>query len=41
MRCDQGGRGETSELLASVYGRFTERFDTPDLMGARALLDEP
>jgi hypothetical protein len=25
--------------LASVYGRFTERFDTLDLQEAKALLD--
>ena len=27
------------ELLAPVYGRFTEGFDTADLRAARALLD--
>jgi hypothetical protein len=27
-------------LLAPVYGRFTEGFDTPDLKDAKALLDE-
>jgi hypothetical protein len=27
-------------LLARVYGRFTEGFDTPDLQDAKALLDE-
>jgi hypothetical protein len=27
-------------LLADVFGWFTEGFDTPDLVDARALLDE-
>jgi len=30
---------EARELLAEVYGRFTEGFNTPDLQGARALLE--
>ena len=30
----------TRELLAAVYGSFTERFDTADLKEAKALLDE-
>jgi hypothetical protein len=30
----------TRELLAPVYGWFTERFDTRDLKEAKALLDE-
>jgi len=29
----------TGELLAPVYGWFTEGFDTPDLKEAKALLD--
>ena len=34
------GRGtEAHDLVASVYGRFTEGFDTADLRTARALLD--
>ena len=37
---DQGKRKETRELLAPVYGWFTEGFDTRDLKEARALLDE-
>jgi len=37
---DQGKRDEARELLASVYGRFTEGFDTLDLKEAKALLDE-
>ena len=28
------------DLLAPVYGWFTEGFDTPDLKDAKALLDE-
>ena len=37
--CDQGKRTEAHDLLASVYGRFTEGFDTLDLKEAKALLD--
>ena len=37
---DQGKRNEARELLAPVYGWFTEGFDTPDLKQAKALLDE-
>jgi predicted ATPase len=37
---DQGKRKEARELLAPVYGWFTEGFDTLDLKQARALLDE-
>ncbi len=37
---DQGKRNEARELLASVYGWFTEGFDTLDLKEAKALLDE-
>jgi predicted ATPase len=36
---DQGRRAEARDLLAPVYGWFTEGFDTPDLKDARALLD--
>jgi predicted ATPase len=39
-RRDKGKRDEARELLARVYGRFTEGFDPPDLKQARALLDE-
>jgi predicted ATPase len=35
----QGKRQEAYELLASVYGWFTEGFDTADLQEAQALLD--
>jgi hypothetical protein len=38
---DQGKRGEARELLAPVYGWFTEGFDTLDLKAAKALLDLP
>jgi predicted ATPase len=37
---DQGCRAEARELLAPVYGWFTEGFDTPDLREAKALLDD-
>ena len=37
---DQGKRDEARDLLAPVYGWFTEGFDTPDLREAKALLDE-
>ena len=37
---DQGKRGEARDLLAPVYGWFTEGFDTRDLKEAKALLDE-
>jgi len=40
LRRDQGHRAEAHDLLASVYGWFTEGFDTPDLKEAKALLDE-
>ncbi|MFI4947926.1 MAG: AAA family ATPase [Alphaproteobacteria bacterium] len=40
LRRDQGRRAEACELLAPVYGWFTEGFDTPDLIEAKALLDE-
>jgi predicted ATPase len=36
----QGKRAEAHELLALVYGWFTEGFDTPDLLEAKALLEE-
>jgi predicted ATPase len=37
---DQGKRDEACEVLAPVYGWFTEGFDTLDLKEAKALLDE-
>jgi predicted ATPase len=36
---DQDKRDEARELLAPVYGWFTEGFDTLDLKEAKALLD--
>jgi class 3 adenylate cyclase/predicted ATPase len=36
----QGRRREARDLLAPVYGWFTEGFDTPDLQEAKALRDE-
>ena len=40
LRRDQGRPAEARDLLAPVYGWFTEGFDTPDLKEAKALLDE-
>jgi predicted ATPase len=37
---DQGKRDEAREVLAPVYGWFTEGFDTLDLKQAKALLEE-
>jgi predicted ATPase len=37
---DQGKRDEARDLLAPVYGWFTEGFDTLDLKDAKVLLDE-
>jgi predicted ATPase len=36
----QGKRDEARELLAPLYGWFTEGFDTADLQDAKALLEE-
>ena len=36
----QGKRQEAYDLLAPVYGWFTEGFDTADLQEAQALLEE-
>jgi len=35
----QGKSDEARELLAAIYGWFTEGFDTRDLMEAKTLLD--
>jgi predicted ATPase len=35
-----GRRDEARNLLAPVYGWFTEGFGTPDLKEAKALLDK-
>jgi predicted ATPase len=37
---DQGKPTGARDLLAPIYGWFTEGFDTPDLKDAKALLDE-
>ena len=37
---EQGRRAEARDLLAPVYGWFTEGFDTADLKEAKALLDQ-
>jgi predicted ATPase len=37
---DQGKQEEARELLAPVYGWFTEGFDTRDLKDAKALLEQ-
>ena len=36
---EQGKPSDARDLLAPVYDWFTEGFDTPDLRGAKALLD--
>ena len=38
--CSQGKPQQARDLLAAVYGWFTEGFDTCDLKEAKALLDE-
>jgi predicted ATPase len=40
LRRDQVRHAEARDLLAPVYGWFTEGFDTPDLKEAKALLVE-
>ena len=40
LRRDQGKVQQAREMLAPVYGWFTEGFDTRDLKEAKALLDE-
>jgi len=37
---ERGRRAEARDLLAPVYGWFTEGFDTADLKEAKALLEE-
>jgi len=37
---EHGRQAEARDLLAPIYGRFTEGFDTADLKEARALLDK-
>jgi predicted ATPase len=36
----QGKQKEAHEMLAEIYGWFTEGFDTKDLQEAKALLEE-
>jgi hypothetical protein len=38
-QCKEHKRGEARDLLAPIYGWFTEGFDTPDLKEAKALLE--
>jgi len=40
LRRDQGRHAEARDLLAPVYGWFTEGFDTQDLKEPKALIDE-
>ena len=40
MLIGQDRGDEARELLAPLYGWFTEGFNTPDLQDAKALLDE-
>ena len=40
LRRDQGRHAEARELLAPIYGWFTEGFETQDLKEAKALLDD-
>jgi class 3 adenylate cyclase/tetratricopeptide (TPR) repeat protein len=40
LMCDQGRAREAHDLLAPVYGWFTEGFDTVDLKEAKGLLNE-
>ena len=37
---DQGRRQEAHELLAPIYARFTEGFETADLRAVKALIDD-
>jgi predicted ATPase len=37
---EQGRMDEARQMLAEIYGWFTEGFDTPDLQEAKALLEE-
>ena len=36
----QGKNREARELLSGIYGWFTEGFGTPDLIDAKALIEE-
>ena len=37
---NQGKRTEARDLLAPIYGWFTEGFDTPVLQDAKSLLEQ-
>jgi predicted ATPase len=37
---ERGRRTEAHDLLAAIYGWFTEGFGTPDLKEAKAVLDD-
>ena len=41
LRRGQGRHAEARDLLAPVYGWFTEGFDTPDLRQAKGLMGQP
>ena len=40
LRRDQGRYADARDLLAPVYGWFTEGFDNADLKDVKALLDQ-
>jgi predicted ATPase len=40
LPCAPEQRKQRAALLGSIYGGFTEGFDTPDLKEARSILDE-
>jgi predicted ATPase len=40
LRANQGRQREAIELLEAVYNRFTEGFETVDVLAARSLLRE-
>jgi predicted ATPase/DNA-binding winged helix-turn-helix (wHTH) protein len=41
LRCNQGRPADAAACLRPIYDRFTEGFDTADLVAARRLLDGP
>jgi predicted ATPase len=40
LRLSQSRGGEARQILAPVYDRFAESFETPDPRAAKAFLDE-
>jgi hypothetical protein len=40
MKLEKGGHDQAGTMLAEVYNRFSEGFDTADLKEAKALLEE-